>query len=102
MIVSSAEMTAMYLTACAIGFALGFIYDLMSAVRAKIGMAFMFDIIFSLICAGSIIYFTVALCSGLLRIYNLIGFALGALVYSMISGKIKSVIEEKSKLRKKR
>jgi len=93
MVIPSAVMTAMFLTACSIGFALGLIYDVFSFIRVKTKMSALFavipDIIFSLVCAASIICFTVAICEGNMRIYNMIGIALGAFVYSRISRSVK-------------
>ncbi len=95
MIVPSAVMTAMYFAACIIGFVLGFVYDLLSFIRAGTPKVFSLisDMLFSIICAGSVVYFTIAVCNGELRIYNIIGFILGAAVYSLTSRSIKRSVK---------
>ncbi|MDP4151945.1 MAG: spore cortex biosynthesis protein YabQ [Bacillota bacterium] len=84
---SVANQAVVFLLSVALGFVLGFIYDIFRilriAVRTKGIGVFIEDMLFWIICAVAVLLFLFVFTSGEVRMYTFIGTALGAVIYFM-------------------
>ena len=80
-----AQQTRAFLYAALLGLSLGFLYDILRALRMTLGAGRLLtgalDLIFCFVSAAGFFALTLVFCQGQVRSYGLVGAGLGAVLY---------------------